>query len=148
MNALSDLPQLSRLLLYVLMVLMGLLAVALALAQISLFRGRPFANPDGTRDDWREQKLFYGMAVADLVVSIPATVLGLGLTFAVPRVGLFLLGAVAFWMVWVNLVTTATSLRFEAPRLTAEWFVVFPLGTVVGAAFLVWLALHFTVVFG
>lgn len=148
MNSLADLPPTSRILLYVLMLLITLLTFALAWAQIGLLRGRPFQNPDGTTDDWREQKLFYGIAMADLTVAVPATGAGLVLTFLAPKIGLLVLGAISFWMVWINLTTTITSLRFESPRLTLAWLVVFPFGILVGLAYLVWLAVHFRFFYG
>ena len=148
MTSLSALPQMSKTILYVLMLLIALLTFVLAWAQIGLLRGRPFRNPDGTTDDWREQKLFFGIAVADLAVAIPAAVAGLVLAFPAPRIGLLVLGAVAFWMVWINLVTTITSLRFEKPRITLAWLIVFPFGILVGLAYLAWLALHFRLFYG
>ncbi len=148
MSSLADLPLTSRNLLYALMLLIALLTFALAWAQVGLLRGRPFRNPDGTTDDWREQKLFYGIAAADLAVAVPATFAGLALAYLVPKIGLLVLGAVAFWMVWINLVTTITSLRFESPRITLAWLIVFPFGILVGLAYLVWLGVHFRLFYG
>lgn len=148
MSSLAELPSMSRTLLYVLLLLIALLTLALAWAQIGLLRGRPFRNPDGTTDDWQEQKLFYGIALADLATAIPATVAGLGLTFVAPKIGLLILAGIAFWMVWINLVTTITSLRFENPRITLAWLIVFPSGILVGLAYLVWLGAHFGLIYG
>jgi len=148
MNGLEALPVFSKVSLYVLLALIGCLTLIVAWAQVGCIRGRPFQNPDGSADDWREQKIFYGIAWADLMVACPLSVLGLAMVFAVPRVGLFLLGGVSVWFVWSNVMTTVTSLRFERPRITLQWLIVFPFGSVVGAAFLVWVLLHFGVVYG
>lgn len=129
--------------LYVLLTLIALLAFAVASAQVSGLRGHPFENPDGTTDDWREQKIFYGMAWADLTVACPLSIAGVALTFVAPQVGLVIIAAVSVWLVWANVMTTVTSLRFEKPRITVAWLVVFPFGAVVGVATLLWIALHF-----
>ena len=55
---------------------------------------------------------------------------------------------VSFWFLWANFMTTITSLRFEKPKVTFQWFVVFPLGAVVGLSFLAWTVAHFDTVFG
>ena len=70
------------------------------------------------------------------------------LVFLAPRWGFFLLGMVSFWFLWANVMTTLTSLRFEKPRITLQWLVVFPLGAVVGVSFLAWTVAHFELVFG
>ena len=148
MNALDALPVFSRLSLFVILALMGFLTLIVLWAQIGCIRGRPFQNPDGTSDDWREQKIFYGIAWADLVVACPLSLLGLATVFTAPKLGLFLLGGVSVWFVWSNVMTTVTSLRFERPRITLQWLVVFPFGTLVGLAYLLWVLLHFGVVYG
>ena len=58
-------------------------------------------------------------------------------------VGLFLLAMVAFWFVWANLMTTATSLRFENPKLSPNWWIAFPTGILVGLAYILWTFVHF-----
>ena len=58
------------------------------------------------------------------------------------------MGMVSFWFLWANVMTTVTSLRFERPKITFQWFVVFPLGAVVGLSFLAWIIAHFDIVFG
>ena len=148
MNGLEALPLFSKVSLYVLLALMGCLTLIVAWAQVGCLRGQPFQNPDGTTDDWREQKIFYGIAWADLVVACPLSALGLAMVFTVPRIGLFALGGVSVWFVWTNVMTTVTSLRFEKPRITLQWLIVFPFGSGVGVAFLVWVLLHFGVVYG
>ena len=110
MTGLDGLSAVSRILLDVLVSLIALLTLVVAWAQIRCVRGRPFQNPDGTADDWREQKIFYGIAWADLVVACPLAIVGLGLTFTYPTLGLFLLAGVSVWLVWASVMTTVTSL--------------------------------------
>lgn len=148
MSSLADLPGVSRIFLYALLVAISLITVIVLAAQIGCVRGRPFENPDGTRDDWREQRIFYGIAWADILVACPLSFTGVVLLFLAPQWGFYLLGMVSFWFVWANMMTTLTSLRFEKPRITVQWLVVFPLGSVIGLAFLVWTVLHFRLVFG
>lgn len=148
MNSLADLPGISRIILYVLLVLVSLVTVIVLFAQIGCVREKPFENPDGTRDDWREQELFFGIAWADIIVACPLSFAGVALVFLAPRWGFFLMGMVSFWFVWANVMTTVTSLRFAEPRITLQWFVVFPMGTLIGLSLLVWVFLHFRLVFG
>ncbi len=147
MNELEALSATSRFTLYLLLGLIGLLSVIIGWAQLGIIRGKPFENPDGTADDWREQKIFYGIALADLTVACPLSFVSLALTFTAPRLGLFLLAGVSVWLVWSNVMTTATSLRFEKPRITIEWLIVFPFGMAVGVAYLVWILLHFDAIY-
>jgi hypothetical protein len=130
------------------MILIAFLTLAVAWAQVGCLRGRFFKNPDGSSDDWREQKIFYGMAWADLVVACPMSLAALGLTLTVPKLGLLLLTGVSVWMIWANVMTTVTSLRFEKPRITLPWLVVFPFGLIVGLAYFVWILIHFEAVYG
>ena len=148
MNGLEELSLVSRVLLYVLLALIALLTIAVAWAQVGCLRSRPFENPDGTADDWREQKIFYGIAWADLAVACPLSVVGLALVFAAFKLGLFVLAGVSVWLVWANVLTTVTSLRFEKPRITLPWLAVFPFGSTVGLACLLWILFHFEVMFG
>jgi hypothetical protein len=143
MAVLSELSVGSQVTFYSLLVLIGLFSCLLLWAQTGTARGKPFENPDGTKDDWQEQKLFFGMAWADILVACPASFAGIVLVLAAPRWGFFLMGMVAFWFLWVNLVTTITSLRFETPKITLQWLVVFPFGSVLGLAYLVWAVVHF-----
>jgi hypothetical protein len=147
MNGLEVLPVISRVLLYVLLSLIAFLTLAVAWAQVGCIRGRPFKNPDGTADDWREQKIFYGIAWADLTVACPLSVVGLALTFLAPKLGLLMLAGVSVWLVWASVMTTVTSLRFEKPQITLPWLVVFPFGAIVGLAYLVWILIHFEAVY-
>ena len=61
-----NLMPLSRIILYVLLVCMGFVSMVVLWWQIMVMKGKAMKNPDGSIDDWREQKLFYGMAVADI----------------------------------------------------------------------------------
>ena len=146
-NELQELAAVSRVILYALMGVIGFLTLVIGWAQVGIIRGKPFKNPDGTADDWREQKIFYGIAVADLTVACPLSLVSLGLTFAAPKLGLFLLGGVSVWLVWSNVMTTVTSLRFEKPPITVEWLIVFPFGAAVGLAYLAWILVHFDTIY-
>jgi hypothetical protein len=147
-SAIGDLPGVSRGFLYILLTLISLITLIVLFAQVGCLKGRPFENPDGTKDDWREQRLFYGIAWADILVACPLSIASVALVFLAPRWGFFLLGMVAFWFVWANVVTTLTSLRFERPKITAQWIIVFPFGAIIGLATLAWLIVHFDLIFG
>ena len=90
---------LSQISLYVLLAVMGVLALIVWGAQILILRGRAFPNPDGSVDDWHEQKTHYGIAFADVFVACPASIAGIVLVFLSPRWGYYLLALVSFW--WV-----------------------------------------------
>jgi hypothetical protein len=98
-------------------------------------------------DDWHEQKNFYGMALADLVVAVPVTFAGIFLIFWGWGLGYYLTGLASFWFLWANVVTTATSLRFEKPRITFLWLVTFPLGAILGGIYILWSIVHFEEIF-
>jgi len=72
---------------------------------------------------------------------------GTVLVFMASRWGFLLMAMIAFWMVWINLATTATSLKFERPQITLMWFITFPFAGLVGLAFLLWISVHFEAVF-
>ena len=144
----QELSLLSQISLYLLLTLMGLLALIVWGWQIMVFRGRAMKNPDGSSDDWREQKIFYGIAVADIFLACPAGITGIILVFITPRWGYYLLAWVSFWFVWANIMTTVTSLRFEKPRMTLSWLIVFPFGVLVGLAYIVWTIVHFDTIYG
>jgi hypothetical protein len=148
MNGLEVLPTSSRIILYLILLLIAFFTAAVTWAQLGCIRGRFFQNPDGTVDDWREQKIFYGMAWADLIVACPLSVVGLVLTFTQPRLGLLIIAGVSVWFVWANVMTTVTSLRFEKPRITLQWLFVFPLGILVGLGYWIWILVHFHLVYG
>jgi len=138
----------SRLLLYTLLTLIAVFTVLVLWAQLGCVRGKPFENPDGTKDDWREQKIFYGIAWADILFACPTSFAALVLIFSAPKWGFYLMGMVSFWFLWANVMTTVTSLRFESPKLTLQWLLVFPLGAVTGLVFIAWTLAHFSTVFG
>ena len=142
-----DLPLISRILLYIIIVIFGLLCILISGWQIMVLRGKSMDNPDGTVDDWHEQKLFYGIAVADLTIAIPVTFIGIVLIFIGWRVGYYLTGLASFWLLWANVMATATSLRFEKPKITLMWFIVFPFGAIIGLAYIVWTLVHFEAIF-
>lgn len=134
--------------LYSYLVIFGLFCLAVFFWQIQVLRGRSLRNPDGTTDDWREQKLFFGMALADVTLAVPTALVGIGLIFLGLKPGYYLTALASFWFLWANFMTTATSLRFERPRLTLTWFVAFPLGALLALVYLVWSLVRFEAIFG
>ena len=92
-------PQLapsSRISVYVLLGLIGIFALLVLRWQVMVLRGRAMKNPDGSSDDWRQQKTHYGMALADIVLACPASLVGIALVFVSPRWGFYLLALVSF----------------------------------------------------
>jgi len=142
-----DLPLISRILLYIIVVIFGLLAIIVFGWQINVLRGKSMKNPDGSVDDWRKQKLFYGIALADITMAIPLTLVGIVSIFLGWRIGYYLTGLASFWFLWTNVMTPATSLRFEKPKITLMWFIVFPFGAIIGLAYVVWTLVHFEAIF-
>ena len=138
-----DLPLFSRITLYVLVAFIGVLTLLILWFQINVIRGKRMPNPDGSADDWHEQEIFFGIAFADILFACPLGIAVAVLTLAGSRWGIFLLPVHGFYFLWANTMTTATSLRFHNPAFTLMWFIVFPLGAIIGAATLVWSALHF-----
>ena len=104
-------------------------------------------NPDGSVDDWHEQKILYGMSFADLLIICPITFLGIILIITNSNWGFYILGVVSFWYVWVNTAFTVTSLRFEKPKITVNWFVVYPFGILLGISYLMWVIFHSNLLF-
>ncbi len=104
-------------------------------------------NPDGSVDDWHEQKLFYGIALADIAIAIPVTFVGIALIFVGWRIGYYLTGLASFWFLWANIMATATSLRFEKPMISLNWFITFPFGGLVALAYIVWSLIYFQEIF-
>ncbi|MEW6111751.1 MAG: hypothetical protein AB1664_06450 [Thermodesulfobacteriota bacterium] len=137
----------SWVILWALLIVMGLFALLVLGWQIMVLKGKAMKNPDGTVDDWHEQKTFYGMALADIFVACPTCLVGIGLVIAGSRWGYYLLAMAAFWFVWGNVMTTATSLKFEKPKITLSWFFTFPLGAVVGLAYIIWTVVHFDYIY-
>ena len=143
----QDLSTLSQIFLYGLMALMGLFSLIVFGWQIMVLRGKSMENADGSVDSWHEQKSHYGMAVADVFLACPVCIVGIVLVVINPRWGFYLLSMVSFWFVWANTMTTTTSLRFEKPKLTLNWWITFPAGIVIGLAFILWTILHFDVIY-
>jgi hypothetical protein len=121
MHALSPISLISF---YVLLTLIGVLMLALFVWQVQVLRGKAMMNPDRSVDSWREQRILFGIALADIVIACPLAFAGIA-----------------------NLATTATSLKFERPQITLIWFVTFPFAGLVGLAFLIWIVVHFEAVF-
>ena len=144
----QGLPVFSQVSLYILLALIGLSAMLLWGAQIMILRGKEFRNPDGSVDDWHEQKALYGMAFADVFLACPASIAGIILVFVSPRWGYYLLALVSFWLLWANIMTTATSLRFYNPMINPLlWFIGYPFGSLVGLAYIVWTVIHFDAIY-
>lgn len=143
----QQLPLISQITLYILLVLIGFFAIIIWYGQYMVLKGKGYNNPDGSKDDWHEQKTHYGIAFADMVVACPATVAGIILLFITPRSGFYIIALTSFWFLWANIMTTSTSLRFENPKLTLMWFITFPLGAIVGFAYIIWTIIHFNLIY-
>jgi len=143
----QELSLLSQVSLYVLLALIGLLAMIIGGWQVMVLKGKAMKNPDGSSDDWHKQKTHYGIAFADVFLACPASLVGIVLVFVSPRWGYYLLALVSFWLVWANIMTTVTSLRFEKPRINLNWFIIFPFGTLVGLAYIIWTLVHFDAIY-
>lgn len=143
----ETLSNFSYTILYFLLAVMGLFSLLILRWQILVLKGRAMRNPDNSYDDWHEQKVMYGMAFADILISCPANIIGIILVFITPKWGFYLLALVSFWWVWSNTMTTATSLRFEKPKLTLIWFITYPFGAIVGLAYIVWTIVHFDTIY-
>jgi hypothetical protein len=143
----QDLSTLSLVSLYLLLVIIGLYSLIVLVWQIRVLKGTAMKNADGSVDSWHEQKTHYGIAIADITIACPINLAGITLVFIAPRWGFYLLALASFWWVWANTMTTATSLHFEKPRLTLNWFLTFPFGIVVGLAYIVWTVVHFDAIF-
>jgi hypothetical protein len=143
----QELSLVSWVILWALLIVMGFFAVLVLGWQIMVLKGKAMKNPDGTVDDWHEQKSHYGMALADICVACPTCLVGIGLVIASSRWGYYLLTMAAFWFLWANVMTSATSLRFEKPKFTLSWFFTFPLGALVGLAYIIWTVVHFDLIY-
>lgn len=144
----TELPLTSQVTGYVLVAAIGLYVLLLGWWQAMVLSGKPMQNPDGSIDDWRDNKQVYGMALADLLLACPLTFIGIALVYIAPSWGCFVLSLIAFWLVWINSATTLTSLRFEKPSITLAWFLAFPSGGLIGAAYLIWVVIHSEAVLG
>jgi hypothetical protein len=147
MQIIQTLPPVSQISLYVILALMGLFSLLVFGWQIMILKGKAMQNPDGTTDSFHEQKTHYGSAFADVFLACPACFVAIALVFISPRWGFYLLGMVAFWFVWTNIMTTTTSLKFENPKLTLNWIIVFPTGIFVGLATILWTVIHFNTIY-
>ena len=143
----QELSLVSQISLYVLMALIGVYTLLVGVVQVMVLKGKAMKNPDGSSDNWHEQKTHYGIAFADLVLACPVSIVGIVLVFVAPRWGYYLLALVSFWFVWANTMTTATSLRFEKPNINLNWFLVFPFGILVGLTYLVWTFINFDIIY-
>jgi hypothetical protein len=144
----SELPLLPLLSLYLMLSLMGLLSIIVLGWQVLVLRGWRMKNPDGSADSYGEQKTHFGIAVADVCVSVPVTIIGIGMVLAQNRWGFFLLALASFWLIWANVMTTATSLRFQRPTIDLVWFLTFPFGALLGVGYLIWFMLCFDIALG
>ncbi len=147
MQIIQTLSLVSQISLYVLLALMGLYTLLVFGWQIMILRGKAMPNPDGTSDNYHEQKTHYGIALADVFLACPTCFIALACVFISPHWGFFMLAMVSFWFVWANIMTTATSLRFENPKLTLNWLIVFPTGIFLGLATILWTAIHFNTIY-
>jgi hypothetical protein len=136
-----------KIILYADIVLFGIICLILWYWQYNVLRGKAMPNPDGSVDDWHDQKLCYGLAATDLFLSVPVTLAGIIMIFAGVKLGYYITGCTSFWFLWINTVTTVTSLRFEKPKITLEWIIVFPFGAILGLVYIVWSLVYFEVVF-
>jgi hypothetical protein len=147
MSVVNQLTLESQISLYIILLAIAVFTLLVLWAQVGVMRGKPFENPDGTKDDWHEQKVYYGIAWADIFVACPLSIAALVLVFTAPRWGFYLMGMVSLWFIWTNAMTTVTSLRFEKPNITLQWLIVFPSGAVIGLAFVVWMLVHFRAIY-
>lgn len=147
MRIIDSLPLISQILFLFLIAFIGLFAILIFIWQLLVLKGRAMTNPDGTVDDWHEQKIFFGMAFADVFLACPAALAGIVMIFANFRSGFYLLSLVSFWLVWANTMFTVTSLRFEKPKINLSWLFTFPTGIVIAAGYLVWIVVHSEQVF-
>ena len=147
MQIISTLSLTSQISLYALLALMRLFNLLILGWQIMILLGKAMQNPDGTSDNYHEQKTHYGIAFADVFLACPVCFVAIALVFIDPHWGFYLLAMVAFWFVWANLMTTATSLRFENPKLTLNWWIAFLTGIIVGLAYILWTIIHFETIY-
>jgi len=143
----AELSLMSQAIFYLILILMSLYMVPLCYWQVSVLRGKAMNNTDGTVDDWHQQKTHYGIAFADIFVACPVNILGIALLILAPRWGYYLLALLSFWWVWANVMTTATSLRFEKPNITLSWIVAFPAGAIIGLTYILWTMIHFETIY-
>jgi hypothetical protein len=129
--------------LYVLVALLALYFLILWGWQFQVLRGKAMKNVDGTVDDWHEQKILYGMAFGDVFLACPVAIAGVVLTLLRSRWGFYILALESFFFIWVNIAFTVTSLRFEKPKPSFNWFITYPFGIILGLAYVAWTVIHF-----
>ena len=142
-----EIPLISNIVLYTIIILFGLMCLILLPWQVNVLRGKSMKNPDGSVDDWHEQKVFYGIALADITIAIPVTFIGIVLIFVGWQIGYYITGLASFWFLWANVMTTATSLRFEKPKITLMWFIVYPFEAILALAYIIWSLIYFQEIF-
>ena len=142
-----EIPLIGQITLYIILALFGLMCIILFRWQVNVFQGKSGKNPDGSVDDWHEQKLFYGIALADFALAIPVALIGIVLIFIGWRIGYYVTGLASFWYLWANVMTTTNSLRFEKPKITLMWFIVFPFQAILALAYIVWSLVYFQEIF-
>ena len=69
----QELSILSLVTLYVMVVLIGILAIVIWDWQIKVLKGKVMKNPDGSSDNWRDQKSHYGIALSDVFLACPCS---------------------------------------------------------------------------
>jgi hypothetical protein len=146
-NPMNEVPFTAQIIFYVMIGLMMAFALLVMWWQIMVMKGKAMKNPDGSFDSYHEQKNHFGLAVADVFVSCPAIFVGVLLVLSGSRWGYYVLALCSYWFLWANIMTTSTSLRFEKPKITFMWFVAFPLGSLLGLAYIVWTFIYFDVIY-
>lgn len=144
----SDIPVFASIVLYVLIGTIGFSCILLWYWQLGVLRGKAFKNPDGSFDDWHKEKTHYGISLADTLISCPLGVVGAVLAFFGSRWGFYLLALVAFFFVWANVMTTATSLKFERFKIGFAWLIGYPFGILVGLLYLIMTFAYFDELYG
>ncbi len=142
-----EIPLTSKIIFYADIIVFGIFCLIVWLWQLDILRGGSRENPDGSVDDWRVQKIHYGMALADITLAVPVAMVGIILIFTEQTLGYYLTGLAAFWYLWANLMTTATSLRFEKPKVTAMWILVFPAQALIALIYIIWSIVYFDAIF-
>jgi len=143
----DDTSLISRVWLYIILLVMGVLSVFIFIWQLMVLRGKAMPNCDGSYDNWHAQKGHYGIAFADVFLACPTSLAGIILVFLNPQWGHYLLALTSFWWVWANFMTTVNSLHFEKPRITFMWFLTYPFGILVGLAYISWNIFHFNAIY-
>ena len=72
-----ELSLFSQISLYLILILIGLLTLFIWDWQIMILKGKAIKNPDGSTDDWQEQKTHYGIAFADAFLACPVSIAGI-----------------------------------------------------------------------